>query len=102
MTLDPADLRTPDSIVDAVYRILSGRAGAPRDWAGLETLCAPEARLMAVGVIRGSVIVETLGIAEYARSRAPLLAADDFYERDVGRRVEQSGDIAHVWSSNEA
>jgi hypothetical protein len=102
MTFEPADLRTPDSVVDAVYRILSGRADEPRDWAGLETLCVPAARLIGVSVVDGLVVAETLDIVAYARSRAPLLASNDFYEHDVRRRVDQSGNIAHVWSLYEA
>ena len=57
---------------------------------------------MPVSVVDGSVVTETLDIAAYERSRAPIFAAGDFYERDVGRRVDQQGNIAQVWSAYEA
>ena len=29
----PADVATPDAVIDAVYASISGPAGQPRDWA---------------------------------------------------------------------
>jgi hypothetical protein len=39
---------------------------------------------------------------EYIRSRAPFLAAGDFYEWEIGREELRSGRMAHVWSIYEA
>ena len=96
--IDANDVGTPEAVVDAVYRILSGRAGEARDWAGLAALCLPDARLFPVSERDGAVAVEALDLETYARSRTPLLAAADFYERDVERRVETAGNVAQIWS----
>jgi hypothetical protein len=102
VTIEAADLASPDGVVNALYRFLSGSADTPRDWAALATLCVPDARLMPVTVVDGSTVVETFDVAAYARSRTPLLAAHDFYEREIGHRVEQRGHVAQVWSEYEA
>jgi hypothetical protein len=102
MTIAPADVETPEAVVDAVYRLLSGRADEPRDWLALASLCLPDGRMVPVSIVEGSVVTETFDIAGYARSRTPMLAAGDFYEREVDRRVEQRGNIAQVWSLYEA
>lgn len=102
MTIDLADVDSPEALVDAVYRLLSGRADTPRDWSALRLLCAPGARLTSVSVADGHLTVDVLDFDAYERSRTPMLAAGDFYELDVGQRVERFGDIAHVWSAYEA
>ena len=42
----PADVATPDAIIDAVYASISGPAGQPRDWARFRSLLIPGARLI--------------------------------------------------------
>ena len=46
--IDANDVGTPAAVVDAAYRILSGRSGEPRDWEGLAALCLPGARFFPV------------------------------------------------------
>ena len=42
----PADVATPDAIIDAVYASISGPAGQPRDWSRFRSLMIPGARLI--------------------------------------------------------
>ena len=42
----PADVATPDAIIEAVYASISGPAGQPRDWARFRSLLIPGARLI--------------------------------------------------------
>jgi hypothetical protein len=44
-----ADVQSVDGIVAALYDVISGAAGKPRDWDRMRSLFAPEGRLMAVG-----------------------------------------------------
>jgi hypothetical protein len=96
------DASSPGALVDTVYRFVSGRADEPRDWAAFHWLSVPDVRLMFVTTVDGSVTLEMFDAESYERSRTPMLAATDFYERDVARRVERFGDMAHVWSEFEA
>lgn len=43
---NPADVKSPDAIVSAVYEAVSGSAGEERDWDRLRSLFLPEARLI--------------------------------------------------------
>jgi hypothetical protein len=43
-----------------------------------------------------------MGLDDYAANTAPFFAAHDFYEIEIGRRVELFGTIAHAWSAYEA
>lgn len=44
-----ADVASIDAIIAALYDVISGPAGAPRDWDRMRSLFAPEGRMGAVG-----------------------------------------------------
>ena len=46
--------------------------------------------------------MKMMGLAHYARDTTPFFAANDFYEVEIGRRIDLFGNIAHVWSAYEA
>lgn len=99
----PADVASPEAIVSAVYEVLSGRAGEPRDWSRWRALYSPSARLIPIERDdEGLSAPRVLGPDEYIESRAALLSAGDFYEWETGREELRSGSIAHVWSIYEA
>jgi hypothetical protein len=96
------DVESIDAIVNALYDVISGPAG-PRDWERDRFLFAPGARLQPTQAIEGGApALEVLDIDAYVASRAPFFAANDFYEVEIARRVEQFGSIAHVWSTFES
>jgi len=98
---DPA-AATPESVVRALYAIVSGPANSAKDWARLERLHAP-----------GAMITPTQHRPDIAFAAAPqalaqfielnerLFAKRGFYEREIFRRVHRFGHIAHVWSGYE-
>ncbi|MCK5484075.1 MAG: hypothetical protein KAJ13_10235, partial [Gemmatimonadetes bacterium] len=43
---DPADVGSVDSIIEAVYDVISGPAGAERDWDRMRSLFLSDARLI--------------------------------------------------------
>jgi len=45
-TADPADVESVDSIIEAVYDVISGPAGADRDWDRMRSLFLSDARLI--------------------------------------------------------
>ena len=99
LSFDPSSL---SDVVDTMYAMVSGPAG-PRDWALQEQVFHPDARQMRTGVdADGKAWIRIMTLADYAADTTPFFAANDFFEVEVGRRVQQLGNMAHVWSVYEA
>ena len=98
-----ADVASIDAIVKALYTTISGPAGQPRDWNRLRSLFLPEARMMPVGKRpTGEVRMRMLGVNDYIATSASLIEKNGFDERELARREERFGNIAHVFSTYEA
>lgn len=98
-SFDPSRL---SDVVDAMYAMVSGPAG-PRDWTLQEKVFHPEARQMRTGVdADGKPWIRIMTLDDYAADTTPFFAVNDFFEVEVGRRVHQFGNMAHVWSVYEA
>lgn len=98
-----SDVATLEGILRAMYEVLCGRAGAPRDWARFRSLYAPGARLMPVVAVPGETPrVRVLSPEEYIRRVEPIFASEDFWERETSRQVETYGRVAHVLSHYES
>src|SRR5688572_15233672 len=98
VTANPTDVATIDAIMRAVYEVISGPAGQKRDWNRMRSLFTSNARLMPLartGLRSGSV-------EDYIATSGPMLEQRGFFERELARRVEQYGDIAHVFSTYDA
>jgi len=99
----PSDLATLDAILRAMYEVISGPAGTPRDWARFRSLYLPGARLMPVVSRPGETPrVRVLTPEDYIRRVEPIFATEDFWERETGRQVEAFGRVAHVLSHYES
>lgn len=98
-----ADVASIDGIIAALYDVISGPAGQPRDWNRARSLFVPTARLMPVGVrADGSAGIRMGGVSDYIATTGPLLLEKGFHEREIARRTERFGHIAHVFSTYEA
>jgi hypothetical protein len=96
------DLTSLESIVAALYRTISGPAGAPRDWDTERVLLHPGARLMPTRpTVEGGGTIEVFDLDGYIRSRTPIFDAGDVYEVEIGRQEWRFGNIAHVLSAYE-
>ena len=102
-TANPGDVATMDSIVAAVYDVISGPAGQKRSWDRFRSLFIPGARLIPTGRRQtGEVSSRVLTPDEYVTRSSPLLEQNGFFEREVSRRVEKFGNIAHIFSTYES
>lgn len=98
--VDPAEVATIDGILDALYDVISGPVGQPRDWDRMRALFLPEARLIPTGPApTGGRRARALTVEDYIRDVGPRLEAMGFHEREIARRTEQWGNIAHAWST---
>ena len=103
---NPADVESIDEIIRATYDVISGPAGTKRDWDRERSLFYPGARLVPTATVPGRNDADlaplVLSVESYIARVEPLFAKDGFYEKEVARRVEQFGRIAHVWSTYES
>jgi hypothetical protein len=98
-----ADVSTVDGIVAALYDVISGDAGQPRDWNRMRSLFAPEGRMQVVAPRPdGTVALRTLTIEDYIARNDKAFATMGFFEREAARTAEVFGQVAHVFSTYES
>lgn len=99
----PADAQSIDAIVTALYEVISGDAGQARDWDRFRALTHPTARLMPTGRdAQGTAVARVFTPEEYIARSEPYMLEQGFHEREIARRTERFGAIAHVFSTYEA
>jgi len=103
---NPADVVTIDSIITAAYDAISGPAGEKRDWDRERSLYIPGARLIPTAMDAGTEILDPrpliLDIEGFIARVEPFFDKSGFYEKEIARRTERFGQIAHVWSTYES
>ncbi len=101
-----SDAVSIDAIVTAAYEVISGPAGKKRDWHRERSLFLSGARLIPTAVEAGrndvDLAPQMLDVEGYIERVEPLIEKKGFYEKEIARRVEQFGQIAHVWSTYES
>jgi hypothetical protein len=98
-----SDVSTLDGILHALYEVLSGPAGQPRDWERYRSLFIEGARLLVVVAVAGEKPrVRQLTLEDYIRRVEPIFAVEDFWERETSRQAETFGRVAHVLSKYES
>ncbi|MDQ2824858.1 MAG: hypothetical protein M3R29_05375 [Verrucomicrobiota bacterium] len=103
---NPADVASIDAIIAAAYDGISGPAGTKRDWDRERSLYIPGARLIPTAMKAGGEDVDLaphlLDIEGFIARVEPFFEKEGFYEKEIARRTEQFGNIAHVWSMYES
>ena len=96
----PADVNSLDSILAAVYNIISGPPG-DRDWNRFRSLFIPGARLTSAQKNKdGSFFLED--VEGYAQGAGTYFKTHGFFENSIVNRVERFGNVAQVFSSYES
>lgn len=99
----PADVASMDAIMNAVYEVISGSAGQPRDWDRLRSLFVPGARLIPAHTGKdGVTMTRVLSVEDYIRLGEPIVRKEGFFEREVHRTVDRFGNIAQVFDTYES
>lgn len=105
---DPGDVASIDAIIAAAYDVISGPAGQARDWDRERSLFIPGARLIPTAKTAGemnqdgTIAPQVLDVDGYIERSRDYLVKNGFFEKEVARRTEQFGHIAHVWSTYES
>jgi len=99
----PEDVSSIDAIIAALYGVISGPKGQARDWNRMRSLFVPEARLIpSVNRQQGGRGLVMLNVNDYIATSGAFLVETGFREKEVARRVEEFGSIAHVFSTYES
>jgi len=101
---DPRDVESIDAIVAAAYDAISGPAGEKRNWERERSLYYPGARLIPTAKPgeNDELAPQILDVDGFIARVESYFAEHGFYEKEIARRVEQFGQIAHVWSTYES
>jgi hypothetical protein len=100
---NPADVASIDTILAAVYDVISGPSGTVRDWDRMRSLFVPGARLIPTRPTPGwGAEVRVLDVEDYIKASTPFFEKQGFFEREIARRTEAYGRIAHVFSTYES
>src|SRR5258706_5920144 len=98
----PEDVKSTDSILSAVYSVISGPAG-DRDWNRFRSLFLPGATLTSAGKDReGNIHVRPRSVEQYVTGAGGYFAQHGFFESPIVSRVQTFGNIAHVLCSYES
>ncbi|HVT14376.1 MAG TPA: hypothetical protein VHE55_19085 [Fimbriimonadaceae bacterium] len=96
------DVKSIDSIIAALYDVISGPPGAKHDWDRLRSLFAPGARMIGVETRSGDPKSHEFSVEDYIRLSGPYIEKNGFVEKEVSRKMETFKHIAHVFSSYES
>lgn len=98
------DVGSVDAIIAALYDVISGPAGQPRDWDRFRALFAPGAHLIPVARRQNAERDEPIyySVEDYIERSGPILEDRGFFEREIGRVEERFQNIVHAFSTYES
>jgi len=101
---DPKDVGSLDAIMKAVYDVISGPVGKPRDWDRFRSLFHKDGRLIPSGKNSQTGVIGARASTpdEYATRAGAFFAKEAFFEKEVARHVDRYGNIAQMFSTYES
>jgi len=82
-----------------LYELISGPADLERSWTEIASLYLPGARLrMEIVNAEGLTRSADWSVDEFAKDAAAHYQREGFWEKEIARRVDQFGNIAHIFS----
>ncbi len=96
-------VQTIEGTIETLYAVISGDAGEKRDWELFRYLFTSDAKLIPIRKSSENGIVPVYWTPdEYVERAAPVLEKDGFFEKAIFNKVEQYGEMAHVFSTYES
>jgi hypothetical protein len=97
-----ADVSTINGIMKATYEVVSGEAGAKRQWERDLSLHNPNAiYCFPLENSEGKLQQTIMPIKDFHKETDTMVLKTAFYENEINRKVRVFGNIAHVWSTYE-
>ncbi len=95
------DTKSIESTITALYEVISGEPDVPRDWDRFKNLFKPESRLIPTRKNdEGELVIRSITPEEYIQLFSSRVSVG-FFERELSRKEEAYGTIAHVFSTYE-
>lgn len=96
------DVKSSESIIAALYEVISGEKGEARDWERFRNLFTADAKLIPTFTNKeGQVAYRAITPAEYETSFTKSIPVRGFFEREIFNVTEAYGNIVHVFSTYE-
>ena len=94
------DVESVDTIIKALYEVISGEKGEERDWDRFRNLFHESGTLRSVNQDKnGEVKMTVMTPDQYIQRAGPYLINNGFFEREIGRRSENYRFITHIFST---
>ncbi|HRK53565.1 MAG TPA: hypothetical protein PK185_06600 [Cyclobacteriaceae bacterium] len=95
------DVATKESIIHALYEVISGPPEQQRDWMRFRNLFLPESRLIPTGKNKqNEFTIRAISPEAYIQMFTTNIKSG-FFEKELHQEVEEYGTIAHVFSTYE-
>jgi hypothetical protein len=101
-TANAADVASVDSIIAALYDVISGPAGQARDWDRFRNLFAPGARLIPAAPRRDGAAPAGISPDDYVQRTSENFLKNGFFETEIARTTDGFGTVMHVFSTYES
>lgn len=101
----PADVASADSIIAALYDVISGPAGQARDWDRFRSLFAEDARLLTLapsgGGSGGGGVREllTFSVEAFIARADQAFVENGFFEHELARETDRYAGVLHAFST---
>lgn len=95
------DVSSVDNIIAALYNVICGAPGEPRDWERFKYLFGKDAKLIPTGKIEGgNFIYRTMMPDEYITMFSSRIKTG-FFEKELKRETVSFGTVYHAFSTYE-
>ncbi|WP_299245188.1 hypothetical protein [uncultured Aquimarina sp.] len=96
-------VKTLDSTLETLYKVISGEKGEERNWELFKFLFKPDAKLIPSGKNKeGTYGVHYMSPDNYIESSGKWLVNNGFFEKEIHRTVHTFGNITQVFSTYES
>ncbi len=96
----PADVVAPDSLIAALYDVISGPAGQERDWDRFRSLFAEDARLLTVAhPDEGADQLLAFSVEDFIARADQAFVETGFFERELSREEDRYAGVLHAFST---
>ncbi len=101
--VNPEDVKSLDSIVEALYGVISGEKGEARDWNRFRSLFKPGAQLIPSGPDgENNIGTRYMSPQDYVDRSGSWLVENGFFEVEIARKELHFGSMTHIWSTYES
>ncbi len=97
------NVKTIDTTIETLYSVISGQKGETRNWELFRFLFHKDAKLMPSGNNRlGVTGIKYMTQDQYIETSGKWLQENGFFEKEIGRKTDQFGNMAQVFSTYES